>query len=120
MHDLKCVPLGGGTHFFLPSPAAAGKYGVWTEQKKRLLRQGHAPAGECLKFISEFRQKVQKCNLLLTFCQFWGILKAKSLSTSVRCKGTDSTEGLSPFSPYALGEQRGDLWMRAKFRRFLP
>lgn len=49
MHDLKCVPLGGGTHFFLPSPAAAGKYGVWTEQKKRLLRQGRAHGGRVPK-----------------------------------------------------------------------
>ena len=87
-------------------------------KKSAFCGRGVPTAGECLKFISEFRQKVQKCNLLLTFCQFWGILKTKSLSTSVRCKGTDSTEGLSPFSPYALGEQRDDLWMRAKYRRF--
>ena len=106
--------------FFLALTCGGGQIRCLGRAKKApFCGRGVPTAGECLKFISEFRQKVQKCNLLLTFCQFWGILKTKSLSTSVRCKGTGSTEGFSPFSPYALGERRGDLWMRAKFRRFL-
>ena len=105
--------------FFLAVTCSGGQIRCLDRAKKApFSAEGVPTAGERLEFISEFRQKVQKCNLLLTFCQFWGILKTKPLSTSVRCKGTDSTEGLSPFSPYALGEQRDDLWMRAKYRRF--
>ena len=73
-----------------------------------------------LKFISAISYKRYK-NVIywLTFCQFWGILKTKSLSTSVRCKGTDSTEGLSPFLALRSWGAAGiDLWMRAKYRRF--
>ena len=49
------------------------------------------------KFLSKFRQKVQKCDFRLTFLRFYGMLKTKSLSTSVRCKETTGFRKGYPF-----------------------
>ena len=62
--------------FFLAVTCSGGQIRRLDRAKKAPFAAGGVPtAGECLKLISEFRQKVQKCNLLLTFCQFWGILR---------------------------------------------
>ena len=66
------------------------------------LRSATFPQGGRLKptlpkFLSKFRQKVQKCDFRLTFLRFYGILKTKSLSTSVRCKETTGFRKGYPF-----------------------
>lgn len=54
------------------------------------------------KFLSKFRQKVQKCDFRLTFLRFYGMLKTKSLSTSVHCKEIQGAERGFPLSRVAL------------------